>query len=174
MQENRLNKEYYTVSKAKVRPDLCVTYDKVNYGMKKAYIGADVEVWSNITNTNIVYRGVIVKSYPRGFKDGMWICDEDTNPTSIRDYGKWTPGFFINWANKLSPVVAEVIYNVLESKEFPNRSFKSCIGILSYARKYGTPALIKCCSLAIEKNNYRYVFIKRAIAKYPRIDVQTN
>ena len=170
MQENKLNKAYYTISKAKVRPDLCVTYDKVNYGMKKEYIGSSVEVWADLTKINIIYRGVIIKSYPRGFKDGLWICDEDTNPSKIKDYGKWTPGYFINWAERLSPVVAEVIYNVLESKEFPNRSFRSCIGILSYARKYGTQALINCCLLAIEQNRCRYLFIKRAISNYPRID----
>ncbi len=47
---------------------------------------------------------------------------------------------------------------------FKVQTYRLCIGILNYTKKYSKLALEDCCKLAIDTNHISYSFIKNSIA----------
>ena len=43
------------------------------------------------------------------------------------------------------------------------QTYRLCLGILNYTKKYSKLALEDCCKLAIEQNHISYTFIKNTI-----------
>jgi hypothetical protein len=52
--------------------------------------------------------------------------------------------------------VKEFIVRILERKQHPEQAYKSCMGVLTLAKKVGEDRLINACKRAIEYNQYNY------------------
>jgi hypothetical protein len=68
-------------------------------------------------------------------------------------------------ARQIDPVVEEYIRQVLEKKQHPEQAYKSCQGILSFAKRVGKPRLIKACRRAHEIGYYHYNIIADILRK---------
>jgi hypothetical protein len=77
----------------------------------------------------------------------------------------WTPQRFINWAASIDEGVKEFIVNVLENKQHPEQAYKSCMGVLSFAKKVGHERLINACKRALEHHVYNYKIIQKILEK---------
>ncbi len=75
----------------------------------------------------------------------------------------WSPEKFLSWAAGIDKVVKQYIQKVLDSKNYPEQAYKSCVGILSIVRKSGKEQLIAACSKGNELGVYNYTFIKKVI-----------
>ena len=57
-------------------------------------------------------------------------------PTDHRFYSEWSPERFVRWAEKIGPETAKVIQMELDSRQHPEQAYRTCLGILGFARKY--------------------------------------
>ena len=64
----------------------------------------------------------------------------------------------------VGPNTVKVIQTVLKSREHEVQTYRLCLGILNFTKKYSKLALEDCCKIAVESNHVSYSFIKNSIA----------
>ena len=77
---------------------------------------------------------------------------------------EWNASYFIRKAMTVGPNTVKVIEHVLKSRELEVQTYRLCLGILNFTKKYSKLALEDCCKSAIESNHISYTFIKNSIA----------
>jgi hypothetical protein len=77
---------------------------------------------------------------------------------------EWNASYFIKKAMTVGPNTVKVIQHVLKSREHEVQTYRLCLGILNFTKKYSKLALEDCCKAAIETNHISYSFIKNSIA----------
>jgi len=73
--------------------------------------------------------------------------------------------FFIEKAKAIDPIVEYYITQVLNKKQHPEQAYKSCMGILSLAKKVGHARLIKACKRSHEIGYYSYMSVDDILKK---------
>lgn len=63
----------------------------------------------------------------------------------------------------VGPNTIEVIKCILSSRKYEVQTYRQCIGVPGFARKYGKKAPEECCRQALELNKVTYTFIKNSI-----------
>ena len=80
-------------------------------------------------------------------------------------YSDWSPERITNWSMKIGNDAKDMIEKVLASREYPEQAFKSCLGVLSLAKKYGNDRLNMACRRALSFNYYSYKAVKNILEK---------
>lgn len=78
---------------------------------------------------------------------------------------EWNPERFISWAKSIDEDVKDLIVQILEKKQHVEQSYKSCMGVLSLAKKYGKERLIKACSMALNLQSYNYKMVESILIR---------
>ncbi len=94
-----------------------------------------------------------------------YTTDPDHLASAHRFVTEWTPERFLSWAADIDPDVVVYIQKVLDRKQHPEQAYKSCLGILSFAKKVGNERLIKACQRALGYGIYNYKIIERILKK---------
>lgn len=149
---------------AKVSADFHVRYDNA-YSVEKAYLHKTVLVGATADTVNIYsLSGDLIVSWPRASHKGEWKTDPKHLPEHYRDMSEWNASFFIKKAMTVGPNTVEVIERVLKSREFEVQTYRLCMGILNFTKKYSRLALEDCCKMALDSGHVSYTFIKNSIA----------
>lgn len=77
----------------------------------------------------------------------------------------WNPKKFINWSANIGVYCNDYIIKILDKKQHPEQSYKSCIGILQLAKKVGNTRLNNACKRALDYQAYNYNIIVRILEK---------
>ena len=111
---------------------------------------ATVEVYS---------RGKRVAAHARSYRRGRFTTVTEHMPKSHRAHLEWTPRRMIAWANKVGPNTTGLVTVILEERPHPEQGYRSCLGIMRLAKKYGDERLEAACgkSLAVGARSYRHV-----------------
>ena len=72
--------------------------------------------------------------------------------------------FFIQKAQLIGKNTETVIRTVLKSRPYEVQTYRMCLGILNFTKKYSNKALEECCKQAIALNKQKYTFIKNTIS----------
>lgn len=81
-------------------------------------------------------------------------------PSSYRYLTEWNPNRFLSWARSVGADTEEYIAKVLEKKQHPEQSYKTCAGILGLAKKVGNLRLENACKRALGYERYGFQAIK--------------
>lgn len=88
---------------------------------------------------------------------------------------EWTPQRFIDWGASIDEDVRRLIVHILDKKQHPEQAYKSCMGILSLAKKVGNDRLTKACTRALEYGVYNYMIVQNILEKgLDNLDHQTS
>ena len=99
-----------------------------------------------------------------GFPQGEWLTDPTHLPASYKQMSEWNAPYFTRKAMTVGPYTVKVIEHVLKSREHEVQTYRLCMGILNFTKKYSKLALEDCCKTAVETNHISYSFIKNSIA----------
>ncbi len=133
-----------------------VPYELIGKKLKLLYSRSVVEIYEE-------YR--LVATHKRVRSPGNYTTDPAHMPAQHRYIMEWSPAFFIGEAAKIDPTVEEYIRQVLERKQYPEQAYKSCQGILSFAKRVGSHRLIKACKRAHEIGYYNYNIVADILKK---------
>ena len=61
----------------------------------------------------------------------------------------WNPDYFLNWSSKIGTPTYDIITQLLNGRQHPEQAYKSCIGVLSFAKKFGHERLNNACERAL-------------------------
>ena len=88
----------------------------------------------------------------------------------------WSPDYFLKQAREISPDVEFYIAQVLLKKIHPEQAYRTCRGILNYAKRVGNQRLIRACNRAHSYGLYHYniieTILQRGLDQYDEDDTQ--
>ncbi len=124
--------------------------------VKLIYSTSAVEIYSN--NRRIA-------AHRRDRTRGGYSTNKDHMPSAHRYYAEWNPQRITSWAAKVGPNVKKLVECVLLSKSYPEQGYRSSIGIINLAKKYGQERVDKACTRALCFKLYNYRAVKNILDK---------
>jgi len=111
------------------------------------------------TTVECFHRGNRVASHPLSRVQGKHSTTPDHMPVAHREYAQWTPERFTAWAAQIGQSCTLAITEVLNRRSYPEHAFRSCMGILSLAKRFSRDRLEAACAraIAIRGTNYRSI-----------------
>ncbi len=152
--------EFGQWKKATVHIDYHVEVDRHYYSVSYRLVGESVETRSTLTTVEIFHQGKRVASHPRSYVAGAATTLEEHRPPSHRHYLEWTPERLIHWSGKVGPATAALITKILQSRRYPEQSFRSCLGVMRLAKGFGETRLEAACSRALRLRAWSYKSVK--------------
>jgi transposase len=158
-----LKKELYvTVMK---NGHVSLNADKHYYSVPYRFIGKKVKLMYSRYTVEIFYHYERIAIHKRLKSPYNYTTDKEHLASSHRFVSDWTPERFLNWASGIHEDVHLYILKILDRKQHPEQAYKSCVGILSFAKKVGNDRLIKACQRALGYGIYNYKTIQKILEK---------
>ena len=155
----------YRQAKAQKNCHVYLGEDKHYYSVPYRYIGSIVKVVYSSSLVEIYHNYQRIASHPRDYKKYAYTTDAAHLPERHRHYLQWNPEYFIDQAASIGKPVEELVRQILKSKAHPEQGYKSCQGILSFAKVYGNTRLSRACSRALDYRAYNYRVVKNILEK---------
>jgi transposase len=151
---------YAEWQKATVGPDYHLEvrghYYSVPYQLVKERL--DVRVTENTVECFL--RGKRVAAHMRSSRLGAHTTICEHMPRAHRDYAEWTPERLVSWAKETGPETARLLEEIMASRPHPQQGFRSCLGLLSLGKKYGSCRLEAACRRALLIRGLSYKSVK--------------
>jgi transposase len=158
-----LKKEHFvTVAK---NGHVSLSVDKHYYSVPYRFIGKKVKLMYSRSAVEIFYHYERIAIHKRIKSPYNYTTDKDHLASAHRFVSDWTPERFLSWAGDIHEDVQLYILKVLDRKQHPEQSYKSCIGILSFGKKVGNDRLTKACQRALGYGLYNYKTIQSILEK---------
>jgi Transposase and inactivated derivatives len=133
------------------------------YSVPCKYIGSKVKLLYNSSFVEVYYRYEKIAEHPRDYSPYRYTTVTEHLSSHHRYRTDWCAEKFIAQASIIHPEVASFITKVIESKTHPEQAYKTCSGILSFARRVGAKRLINACRWAESYGLYNYPVIDKIL-----------
>lgn len=156
--------EYMERKEAKVSSDFHVRFDNAYYSVDKAYKHQKVSIKASTAVVKIYsQKGILIGEHQRATRKGQWCTNTEHLPKDYNDYREWNAEYFIRRAMTVGNSTVSVIKSILSSRKLEVQTYRMCLGILNYSKKYGNHVLEECCRQAVAANKISYTYIKNSI-----------
>lgn len=156
--------QYTERKEAKVSSDYHVRFDNSYYSVPHQYVHKSVLIAATTRRVTISARsGEKLCEWPRAKYKGQWQTNPAHLPSGCKGTMEWNGPYFKQKAAAIGPYTEEVITYVLASRKYEVQSYRQCVGILGFTKKYGRKALEACCKQAVLTGRTNYTFIKNSI-----------
>lgn len=135
------------------------------YSVPYTYIGKKVKILYTTALVKVYYQYTMIACHERIKSKYHYTTNEDHLASQHRFLTEWSPDKFIQQAQAIHEDVALYISKVLELKPYPEQAYKSCSGILSFARRVGSERLTNACRWAMNLSQYNYPVIEEILRK---------
>lgn len=144
---------------AKVNIDYHAELDGHYYSAPHALVGEAVELRFTAATVEILFRGQRVASHPRSHKRGHHTTAPSHMPKSHQKHMAWTPSRLIHWGESVGEATGALVAAILAERPHPEQGYRSCLGILRLAKRYGDDRLEAACAraLRVRARSYRHV-----------------
>ena len=160
------NEPYHYMERktAKVSSDYHVRFDNAYYSVPKQYVHKQVIIRATDSVVKIYSQsGELLREGERARFRGQWCTEPGHLPKDYSGYAEWNSAYFIRKATLIGPSTTDVIRRILSSRTYEVQTYRQCLGILSYAKRYSKAMLEECCRQALELDRVSYTFIKNSI-----------
>jgi hypothetical protein len=145
---------------------VCLHCDKHYYSVPpKKHVGNKVKIFFSKTTVEIYYKYELIASHLRSRVPYGYSTLPEHMATYNKEILEWNPQRFIDDANKIHTDVGYYISLVISGKAHPEQAFKSCMGILSFAKSVGNERLINACRRAHQFGVFHYQIIATILQK---------
>jgi transposase len=142
-----------------------LTVDKHYYSVPHNYVGKKVKLMYSNSKILIYYKYELIAEHERIKTPHAYTTEPSHMASQHRFQMEWSAEKFINEAQAIHTDVEFYIRQVLHRKPHPEQAYKSCQGILSYAKRLGRDRLIGACQRANEVGLYSYKAIENILKK---------
>jgi len=120
-------------------------YYSVPYQLRNEYL--DVRLTGSIVEA--FFHNKRVASHIRSYAKGRYTTLTEHMPKSHRDYAEWTPERVIRWASETGKATEDLVTAILSKHLHPQQGFRSCLGIITLAKKFGKERVEAACKRAL-------------------------
>ncbi|SDF24692.1 Transposase [Pricia antarctica] len=139
--------------------------DKHYYSVPYQHIGKHVKIIFSNSLVEIFYKEERLAAHGREKRKYAYTTVKEHMPSHHRFISEWNSEKFIDWASNIGAHCKEYIIEILDKKQHPEQSYKSCLGILHLAKKAGNERLDNACKRASGYQAYNYNMIDRILKK---------
>lgn len=154
--------QYATVAK---NGHVGLSADKHYYSVPYRFIGKKVKLLYSRSSVEIFYNYERIALHERTKSAYRYTTEKDHMASTHRFVSEWTPERFTSWAADIHEDVRLYVLKVLDRKQHPEQAYKSCMGILGFAKKVGNDRLIKACQRALGYGAYNYKTIQKILER---------
>ena len=144
---------------------VCLSVDKHYYSVPYRFIGKKVKLLYSNSVVEAYYHYERIALHKRVKSPYNYSTDKEHLASTHRFVTDWTPERFLEWASSIHEDVRLYILKILDRKQHPEQAYRSCIGILSFAKKAGEQRLISACQRALSYGIYNYKTIQTILEK---------
>jgi transposase len=162
-QERYALKEYQQ-SKVMKNCHIQLHKDRHYYSVPYKYIGKMVKIIYTHSHVSIYCEGERIAYHIRDLKEHKYTTVKEHLPSTHQFVSSWNPDKFTGWAARIHPSVEYYIKKVLENKSYPEQTYRSCVGILSFEKKASRERLIAACERAATYGVFNYKVIEQIIS----------
>lgn len=141
-----------------------LSVDKRYYSVPFKLIGKRLKIKYSSTKIEVYEQDEVVAVHDRFFGKGLkYITIQDHLATQHKYLAEWNPQKFMATASSIGEAVAQYIAKILAREMYPEQSYKSCSGVLSFAKRVGNARLINACKRADGFGIYNYGIIDQIL-----------
>ena len=173
----RLSPERFTHADwkfARMNIDYHIELDGHYYSVPHVLVHERVEVHYTARVVEIFCRGERVASHKRSYEKGRHTTIPEHMPKSHRAHLEWTPSRIIHWGQTVGVQTGALVEAILADRPHPEQGYRSCLGILRLAKRYGDTRLEAACARALQAGarSYRHVdsILKRGLDQLSNSD----
>jgi len=148
--------EYADRKIATVNIDYHIEFDGHLYSVPHTLIHKKVDIRATERMVEIFHQGKSIAIHPRNFRHGRFSTLREHMPANHQFMADINSDRLIEWASKIGPQTANLVKATLKSRPFPEQAYRSCLGILSLAKKYNHPLLEHACQSMFEVKEFSY------------------
>jgi transposase len=144
---------------------VCLHCDKHYYSVPYANIGHKVKILYSKSKIEVFYKYAVIAIHIRVKSPHSYTTDPLHMASNYHELTDWNPAKFIKDAEQIHPDVAMYIEKVLLCKPHPEQAYKSCQGIMSLAKRYGSQRLILACNRANDCGQYQFKIVETILLR---------
>lgn len=148
----------------KVHIDYHVEVEGHRYSAPHCLVGQSLEARLTRHGVELLLRGQRVAAHARSDRRGGFTTVEAHMPAAHRAHMQWTPARLIEWGQRIGVSCGELITRLLQTYKHPEHGYRSCLGLLSLARRYGDARLEAACERALALGTVRYSHVRDLLA----------
>lgn len=144
--------------KARVNIDYHVEFGERLYSVPHRHVREQVWICATSSMVEVQLRGRRIAVHTRHGSSRYSTVPEHM-PSAHRQHAEWSPSRILSWAGKLGPATHALCSAILAERPHPEQGFRSCLGILRLAKKYGDARVENACArcVAVHARSYRSV-----------------
>lgn len=142
-----------------------LTVDKHYYSVPSRFIGKKVKVMYTRYNVEVFYNYERIALHKRLKSAYCYTTDKEHLDPKHRFVSEVSPERFLALAEEIHKDVKLYIIKILNKNHHPEKSYRICTGVLSFAKKVGNERLIKACQRAHSYGCYDYNTIQKILEK---------
>jgi len=162
--------EYTKHTQAKVQKNyhIILGEDRHQYSVPYQYIGKTTQV--NYTSKIVeIFIGIDrIAFHKRDLRKHSYTTVADHMPEKHKKYIEqrgWDARYFCAQAQKIGPNALQIMEKILDSKQFVEQAYNTCLGMLSLERKYTALRLEKACKMVCQTHRLNYQSVKLILNK---------
>ena len=105
----------------------------------------------------------MIIEWPWATYRGEWKTDSSRLPKNYEDFSEWNSTYFIRKASTVGSNTTELIRRILKSRKLEVQTYRLCVGVLGFTKKYSRLTLEECCKRALDAERATYTYIKNTI-----------
>lgn len=151
--------EYSEWKETKVQFNYHVEFEGFFYSVHYSHVGSPCSVRAT-SKTIEIYIGIErIAAHLRNYNSfKRYTTLAEHMPEAHQAVSGWNMERFLTWAEKTGPNTREFIKHVLESREYPVQTYRTCMGIMQLNKRYSAEIMERASQEAINKNTYSYKY----------------
>jgi transposase len=161
--EHPFELKYYRELKVAKNNHIYLAQDKHYYSVPYSFTGVLVKVIYTRSMVHIYAKGTQIAVHIREYKMGSYTTDKEHLCSHHRHYLDRSPEYYMQKAKEKSESLHELVQLIFGQKRHPEQLYRTCDGLLSLQRKTEPEVFKKACLMAIEHQNYSYMFLQNIL-----------
>jgi transposase len=148
--------KYFETHKVAVDYHIILSEDKHYYSVPYQLKGKQVKVIFDDRIVAIYADNLRIAQHRRNKKRGQYTTLSAHMPPKHQFVHSWSAERFQTWARSIGEEAFLVVSHLLRSKPHEQQAYKSCLGVLSLAKKHGSEDLNLACRRALNYNRISF------------------
>ena len=152
--------EFAIWKKARVNIDYHVAFEKHYFSVPHFLIHEEVNLRVTERMVEIFHKGERVAVHPRKKQAGQYSTCSEHMPSHHRFVAEVNTERLLDWAAKVGPQTEQWVSALFRSRSYPEQTYRTCLGVLNLAKKYGGEQIERACQIAFEARLLSYRDVK--------------
>ena len=155
--------EFGEWKRATVNVDYHVSFDLSYYSVPYQLIGKELWIRASASSIEIYDNLIRICSHSRTSFKNKYITEPSHRPKAHQEHAKWDSQRIVSWAKSKNEIVGLFVDKLIKSYRHQEQAYRSALGCIRLADKYGDERLKRACEKASKIESYRYITIKNIL-----------